>query len=80
MFDPGKCPNQKTHESESGGFLVLVLPEVQSLFWKQFFNQVLYNYYLKKKLKRFVTKNGVFKNGFPIVFSKCDLTGVGFFF
>ena len=34
---------------------------------------MLYNYCSKKKMKRFVPKNGVPKNGFPIVFSKSDL-------
>ena len=44
-MDLGKCPNQKTHESESAGFLVRALPEVQNLFQKQFSYKVLYNYY-----------------------------------
>ena len=40
----GKCPSQKTHESESAGFLVRTLPVVRNQFWKQFSNKVLYNY------------------------------------
>ena len=30
ILDLGKCPNQKTHESESACFLVWALPEVQN--------------------------------------------------
>ena len=29
-LDLGKCPNQKTHESESAGFLFWALPVVQN--------------------------------------------------
>ena len=35
ILDFGKCHNQKTHESESAGFLVWE-PEVQNRFWKHF--------------------------------------------
>ena len=45
ILDFGKCPNQKTHESESAGFLVRALPVVGNHFWKQISNKVLYNYY-----------------------------------
>ena len=41
---------EKTHESESAGFLVQALPMVQNQFWKRFSNKVLYNYYSKKNL------------------------------
>ena len=47
ILDLGKCPNQKTHESESAGFLVWALPEVQNCFRKQFLHKVIYNYYSK---------------------------------
>ena len=30
IMNLGKCPNQKTHESESEGFLVLAFPEVMN--------------------------------------------------
>ena len=43
----GKCPNQKTHASESAGFLVWALPEVQNCLWKQFLHKFLYTYYSK---------------------------------
>ena len=29
ILDFGKCPNPKTHEGESAGFLIWALPEVQ---------------------------------------------------
>ena len=80
ISDFGKCPNQKAHESECAGFLVRALPEVQDQIRKQFFDKKLYNYCSKKKLERFVTKNGVPKTGFPIVFSKSDLGGGDSFF
>ena len=47
ILDLGKCPNQKTHERESAGFLVWALPMVQNRFWKQFLHKVIYNYYSK---------------------------------
>ena len=47
ILDLWKCPNQKTHESESTGSLVWALPEVQNWFQRQFVNQVLYNYHLE---------------------------------
>ena len=68
ILDLGKCPNQKTQESESAGFLVWALPEVQNCCQKQFSDKVIYNNYLKKKLERLDLKNGASKNGFPIVF------------
>ena len=40
-----------------------------------FFDKVLYNSCSNFFLDRFVPKNGVPKNGFPIVFSKSDLGG-----
>ena len=43
ISDLGKCPHQKTHESESAG----ALPKVQNYLWKQFSHKVLYNYYSK---------------------------------
>ena len=49
ISDLGKCPNQKTNESESAG----ALPEVQYNFRKQFSHKVLYNYCSKKNLERF---------------------------
>ena len=59
-FGPRKCPNQKMHESESAGYLVWALPEVQNRFWKQFLLKVLYNYYSKKievfRLKKWRSK------------------------
>ena len=60
ILDLGKCSNQKTHESESTGFLVWALPEVQNEFRKQFFNQVLYNFYSKQICGPFcLKKNGI---------------------
>ena len=40
ILDFGKCPNQKTHESESAGFLVQALPMVHN----QFSHKVIYKY------------------------------------
>ena len=51
----------KTHESESAGFLVWALPEVKNCLQKLFLHIVLYNYYSKKNVERFVTKNDAFK-------------------
>ena len=53
ILDFRKCPNPKTHECESAGFLVRALPEVQNRFFKQFPHKVLYNYSLKFFLERF---------------------------
>ena len=57
-------------------FLVWAIPEVWDQIGNQFFHKVLYTYCSKLFLERFVPKNGVMKNGFPIVFSKSDL-GMG---
>ena len=35
ILDLGKCLNQKTHESESAGFLLCAVPEDQNQFRKQ---------------------------------------------
>ena len=43
ILDLGKCPNRKTHESESACFLVGALCKVQNL--KAVSHKVLYNYY-----------------------------------
>ena len=45
ILDLGKCPNQKTHESENACFLVGALCEVKNRIWKHFSHKVLYNYY-----------------------------------
>ena len=75
ILDLRKWPNQKTHESESGGFLVWALSKVQNLFQKTVFNEVLYNYYFTFFCwEHFVSKNDVSKNGFTIVFSKLEDT------
>ena len=47
ILDLRKCPNKKTHESESAGFLIWALPEVKNCFQKQYLHKVLYNYYSK---------------------------------
>ena len=65
ILDFGKCPNQKTHESESAGFLVWALPEVQNCFRKQFLHKVIYNYYSNKNfgavcLKKMAIKKFIF--------------------
>ena len=44
IWDLGKCPNQKTHESQSAGFLIRALPNVQNHVWKHCSHKVLYNY------------------------------------
>ena len=67
-----KC-NGKMHES--AGFLVWALPVVQNHFWKQFSNEVLYNYCSKYLFWAFwsVLKKSFKKNWFFIIFSKSDL-------
>ena len=75
ILDFGKCPNQKTHESESAGFLVRTLPVVRNQFWKQFSNKVLYNYCSKfffgafrsvfKKVKKWIF-HCIFKKWFDL--------------
>ena len=80
ILNLGKCPNRKTHESESACFLVWALRKVQNRIWKQFSHKVLYNYYSKFFLERFglyLTKS---KNGFPIVFSNLARKGSRGFF
>ena len=47
ILDLGKCPNQKTHESESAGFLLRALPEVQNQFRKQIWLKSIPNYITK---------------------------------
>ena len=42
ILDLGKCPNQKTHESESACFLVGALGNVQNRILKQFSHKVLF--------------------------------------
>ena len=49
----GKGTKQKTHESESVGFLVEALPVVQNQFIEQISNKVLYNYRSLKKMEGF---------------------------
>ena len=39
ILDFGKCPNQKTHESESAVFLVWALPQVQNFFESSFYTK-----------------------------------------
>ena len=76
IMDLGKCSNQKMHESESAGFPVLALPEVQNQFRKRFSHKVLCNYgWIKFSLSGSVSIQKSKKNGFPIVFSKSDLDG-----
>ena len=53
ILDLRKCPNQKTHESESECFLFPAIPAVQNKYWKQFSNKVLYTYCKKKKFEGF---------------------------
>ena len=62
ILDFRKCPNKKTHESESVGFLVWSLPGVQNCFWKQFLHKVLYNYYSEGFCGAFCLKKWRFKN------------------
>ena len=68
ILDLGKCPNQKTHESESAGFLIWALPEVKNCFRKQFDTKSYIITILKKIVERFVSKNDAKQKGFSIVF------------
>ena len=64
ILDFGKCPNQKTQESESAGFLVWALPVIQNQFLKQISNKVLYSYHSNFSFQEFWSifkkKNGFF--------------------
>ena len=51
-------------------FLVRALHEVRDRIRMQFFDKVLYNYFIKKIVELFVQKNSVPKNWFPIVIPK----------
>jgi hypothetical protein len=53
-------------------FPVGALPVVENQFLKHFTNKVLYNYSSKKNLERFGQYLKKSKNGFPIVFKKCN--------
>ena len=79
ILDLGKCPNPKTHESESACFQVghFARSKIKS---KSIF---LIKYYIITILKKFGAIRCIFnkvKNGFPIVFSNLALKGSGFFF
>ena len=74
---PWEVPKPEKHESESAGFLVWAIPAVQNCFRKQFYTKSYIITILIFFLERFVLKIGASKSGFPIVFLKCDLTGVG---
>ena len=60
------------HESESACFLVWALPVVENQLLKHFSNKVLYNYCSKFFFERFGEYLKKSKNGFPIVFLKCN--------
>ena len=47
ILDLRKCPNRKTHESESAYFLVGELCKVQNQIWQHFSHKVIHNYYYK---------------------------------
>ena len=49
----GKCPNRKTRESESAGFLFPALPKIQNWFRKQFSYKVLYDFKTKYFFRTF---------------------------
>ena len=53
ILNLGKCPNWKTHESESACFLVWALPKVQNQIEKHFSHKILYNFLTKFFLERF---------------------------
>ena len=72
IFNDGKCPNWKIQESESACFLVWALPVVENQFFKHFSNKVLYIYRSKFFLEHFGQYLKKSKNGFPIVFEKCN--------
>ena len=61
-------------------FFIWGLPEVQNWFWMQFFNQVLYYYYLKVFLWIISSKTIAFqKMDFPLYFQNVIWPGQGFF-
>ena len=53
ISDLGKCPNKKTHESDSTCFLVLALPKVQIYCRKKFSHKVLYSYCYNFSFRKF---------------------------
>ena len=85
ILDLRKCPNWKTHESESAGFLVGALHKVWNQIWKQFSHKVLYNYYsnffwalrsICNKVKKWIS-HYFFKScakGFKCFFSSWEAT------
>ena len=78
ILDFGKWSNWKYTYTRTRVFSVWPLPEVQNWFWKQIWNENIHISFLIFFLKRFdqyLKKNK--KNGFPIVLSKSNLTGVG---
>ena len=81
IFDFRKWSNLKYANMHICVFSVLPLLEVKNWFWKQIWKEYTnisilnlflksFGQYLKKKVK----------NGFPIVFSKSDLAGIGSIF
>ena len=78
-MDFRKCPNQKTHESESAGFYFGHFPRSkivsESSFYTKSYIITILNFFVA-----FCLKNGASKFGFTIVFWKCDLTTVGSLF
>ena len=80
IFDFGKWSNWKYANVCIWVFSVSPLPKVKNSFWKQIWkenaNISILNFFLKS-FGQYLKKS---KNGFPIVFSKSDLNGVGSIF
>ena len=80
ILDLGKCPNRKTHESESACFPVGALPKVQNWIWKHFSHKVLYNYYSKKNCGAFRPLFNKVKKWISHCIFKSCAEGLRFFF
>ena len=68
-LDLGKCPNQKTHESESADFLLWALPEIQNQFPKQIWLKNIVIYISLKKNESVLFNNKKVKK----MISQCTL-------
>ena len=80
ILDLGKCPNRKTHDSESACFLVGALPEVQNWIWKHFSHKVLYYYNSKKNQSILANDKQSQKKDFLLYFQILRSRDQGFFF
>ena len=77
ILDFRKWSNGKHMYTHTCVFSVWPLPKVENWFRKQIWKDNTHNSIQKKNLKSFGHYLIKSKNRFPIVFSKCDLTGVG---